>query len=98
MQDFDYNAFLVSVSGPQGQLITKGIQMKTLFSLFAVAALAFTLTGCGDPCKEDKLGNSLATIGKSGLEKDKVIAERTAARAQKCAEKKGAELKKKMGL
>lgn len=72
--------------------------MKKMFWLIAIAALSFSVVGCGDPCKEDKLGNSLATIGKSGLEKDKVIAERTAARAQKCAEKKGAELKKKMGL
>ena len=72
--------------------------MKKLALLFAVAAISFTLVGCGDPCKEDKLGNTLATIGKSGVEKDRIIAERTAARATKCAEKKGAELKKKMGL
>lgn len=72
--------------------------MKKMFWLIAIAALSFSVVGCGDPCKEDKLGNSLATIGKKGLEKDKIIAERTAARAQKCAEKKGAEMKKKMGL
>lgn len=72
--------------------------MKKVFWLIAIAALSFSVVGCGDPCKEDKLGNSLATIGKSGLEKDKIIAERTAARAQKCAEKKAAEMKKKIGL
>lgn len=72
--------------------------MKNFLMGMFVLAVAFSLVGCGDVCKEDKLGNSLATIGKSGLEKDKIIAERTAARASKCAEKKGAEMKKKMGL
>lgn len=74
--------------------------MKKYGWLVLVAVLALTMTGC-DACKETpftKLGDSLATLGKSGLDKDKILAERTAARASKCAEAKAGEMKKKMGF
>ncbi len=57
----------------------------------------------------DKMGDWMATIGKSGLEKDQMLAERKAARtakrleqqtkkAAKEAEKSAAETQKKLGL
>lgn len=75
--------------------------MKKSAYVLAAMLMTFGLTGCGDPCKDDpftKLGDSLATIGKSGMEKDSVLAERAAARAGKCAESKAGEMKKKMGF
>lgn len=74
--------------------------MKKYAWLFLLA-FAVTVAGCGDPCKDDvftKLGDTVATIGKSGMEKDQVLAERGANRAAKCAESKASEMKKKMGL
>lgn len=74
--------------------------MKKLSLLFAVLVVSFTLTGC-DACKDNVLtglGDTFATIGKDGLEKEKVLAERKASRAAKCAEQKAGEMKKKMGL
>lgn len=72
---------------------------KYMFALAMVLA-ASSLTGC-NPCNEDpltKLGDTLATLGKKGMEKDQVLAERKAGRAAKCAEQKAAEMKKKMGF
>jgi len=68
---------------------------------FLMAVLAVSLTGCGDPCKENigtKFGDTVATLGKSGVEKDKALIERAANRAGKCAEKTGNDMKKSMGL
>ncbi len=75
--------------------------MKKYWMILAVAVLSFSLMGCGDPCKENvfsKLGDSLATMGKKGMDKDKILAERAADRAAKCAEKKGGEVKAKLGF
>lgn len=74
--------------------------MKKLSLLFAVLVISFTLTGC-DACKDNVLtglGDSIATIGKDGLAKQQILAERKATRASKCAEQKAGEMKKKMGM
>lgn len=74
--------------------------MKKFCVLFVGMLLAFTLVGC-DACKETvftKMGDSLATLGKSGLEKDQVLASRKADRAGKCAQQQGGALKKNLGL
>ncbi len=65
-----------------------------------LAILALSVAGC-DACKENlltKIGDTVATIGKSGVEKDKILVQRTADRAAKCTEQKTAELKKKVGF
>ena len=75
--------------------------MKNLSAVLMLIMLSFSVTGCGDPCKDDMLtsiGDSLATMGKKGLEKDQVLMERKAARAAKCAEKTGGEMKKSLGF
>ncbi len=75
--------------------------MKKLQWLLVFGLLSMTLAGCGDPCKENaltKLGDSIATIGKQGVEKDKVLAARTADRAAACAAKTGEAMKKKLGF
>jgi hypothetical protein len=75
--------------------------MKKFLTLVLLLSFALPLAGCGDPCKEDpltKLGDSLATLGKSGTEKDKVMLERKAERAAKCAEKEGGKMKKDLGF
>jgi len=72
---------------------------KTILGLL-LAVAAFSFAGCG-PCDEDavtKLGDTLATIGKSGMAKDQVLVERKANRAAKCAEQKAGEMKKKLGF
>lgn len=77
------------------------IYMKKATALLFTLMIAFTLTGCGDACKDNVLtglGDTFATIGKDGLEKEKVLAERKASRAAACAEQKAGEMKKKMGL
>lgn len=74
--------------------------MKRYGSVLVIAMLVLSFAGC-DACQETvftKLGDTVATIGKSGLEKDKVLAERKANRAAKCANQKAGELKKKMGF
>lgn len=74
--------------------------MKKYPSFLLIVAVALALTGC-DPCKENlftKLGDKLATIGKSGVERDQVLAQRAADRAGKCANAKAGEMKKKMGF
>lgn len=74
--------------------------MKKIGLWLVALAISFSLMGC-DACKEnllDKTGDWVATIGKDGMEKEKVLAERKAKRAAKCAEQKGAEMKKKMGF
>lgn len=74
--------------------------MKKVFVLSFVLVASFALMGC-DACKEnvlDKVGDSVASLGKKGMEKEQVLAQRKAARASKCAEQKGAEMKKKIGL
>ena len=75
--------------------------MKRITFVFSMLLLTAVLAGCGDPCKENvftKLGDSLAVIGKSGLEKDQVLTARAANRASKCVESKAGEMKKKMGF
>lgn len=75
--------------------------MKKWFLAMLLIAAVLPLAGCGDPCKDDpitKLGDTLATIGKSGVDKDKILVERAAERAGKCAEKEGGKLKKSLGL
>ena len=62
--------------------------------------MLFTFAGC-NACDETiftKLGDTIATIGKSGADKDTVLVERKANRAAKCAEQGAGDLKKKMGL
>jgi hypothetical protein len=75
--------------------------MKKIYMALILGLVSVSLMGCGDPCKEDaltKIGDSIAVIGKTGLEKDKVLAERAASRAAKCAEKTGGDLKKSLGF
>ncbi len=75
--------------------------MKKYGVLLTVLALGFTLSGCGDPCKEDmltKLGDTIATLGKSGVDKDKILLERGVERAAKCTEKSAGDLKKNIGF
>lgn len=74
--------------------------MKKYGMMLMFVMLALSLAGC-DACKENlltKIGDSVATIGKSGLEKDTVLAQRAAKRATQCAEQKAVELKKKAGF
>ena len=75
--------------------------MKKHGYVLMAAVMAFGLAGCGDPCKENfltKMGDNIATLGKGGAEKDRVLMERAAERAGKCAESKAGEMKKKMGF
>ena len=75
--------------------------MKKLSMVIIFAALSVSLVGCGNPCEENvitKLGDSIATIGKSGLEKDRILAERAAGRASECAKKTGGDVKKSLGF
>jgi hypothetical protein len=75
--------------------------MKKSALLLFVFVLGLSAAGCGDPCKEDmftKLGDNLATMGKEGLEKDRILLERSTKRAGECAEKGAGDMKKKMGL
>jgi hypothetical protein len=74
--------------------------MKKTFLGLLLALTAVSFAGCG-PCEEDvltNLGDTVATIGKSGLAKDQILVERKAGRAAKCAEQKAGEMKKKMGF
>ena len=74
--------------------------MKKAGLLIMTILAAFSLTGC-DACKDNiltGLGDKIAAIGKDDMAKNEVLVERKAARASKCAEQKGAEMKKKMGL
>ncbi|MFA6600803.1 MAG: hypothetical protein WC352_02495 [Candidatus Omnitrophota bacterium] len=74
--------------------------MQRFGFLAVMLVLGLSLAGC-DACKDNvvtQLGDKVATLGKSGLEKEKIMADRKAARAVKCAEQKGQELKKKMGF
>ena len=74
--------------------------MRKWSFLLILGVFSLALVGC-DACKESvfsKLGDTVATIGKKGVEKDKVLATRAAERAAKCAEQKGAEMKKKIVL
>ncbi len=71
-------------------------------NLMILVLLGFSLmmTGC-DACKEnalDKLGDNLATIGKSGTEKDQVLLERKSSRAAKCTEQTAKQAKKNLGF
>ena len=75
--------------------------MKKIWVLMMFAFLSVSFMGCGDPCKDgvlSKLGDSIATLGKKDLEKERVLAERKANRAAACAEKKGGEMKKGLGF
>ena len=75
--------------------------MKKHGYVLAAALMAIGLTGCGDPCKENfltKMGDNIATLGKGGAEKDRVLLERKTERAGKCAEAQAGAMKKKMGL
>lgn len=75
--------------------------MKKIYLALILGLLSVSLMGCGDPCKSNvltKLGDKIAVVGKTGLEKDKVLAERAANRAAKCAEKTGAGMKKSLGF
>ncbi len=71
------------------------------YGLFLIIMLfAVSLAGC-DPCQVNaftKIGDKIATIGKTGTERTQIRAARKANRAAKCAEQQGGALKKKMGL
>lgn len=74
--------------------------MKKTSAMILMVALLFAFTGC-NACEETvltKIGDWAATIGKSGMDKDKVLVERKANRAAKCAEQSAGDLKKKMGF
>lgn len=74
--------------------------MNKLSLLFVAILFSVSLMGC-DACKDnvfDSIGNTFATIGNDGLEKDRILAERKVGKAAKCAEQKAAEMKKKIGL
>lgn len=74
--------------------------MKKASLLLLAVLLSVSLTGC-DACKDnvlDSIGNTVATIGKKGVEKDRILAERKVNKAAKCAEQKAGEMKKKIGL
>ena len=61
---------------------------------------AFSLTGC-DACEENfftKMGDNMATIGKDGLEKEKVLFERRANRAADCVESKAEKASEELGF
>ncbi len=75
--------------------------MKKIWVLVILGLLSVPLAGCGDPCKDDiltSLGDSIATFGKKDPEKETALAERKAARAAECAQKKGSEMKKSLGF
>lgn len=75
--------------------------MKKSGLLMMIFVLGLTAAGCGDPCKEDwctKLGDTIATLGKDGLEKDRILLERKTERAGKCVEKSAGDMKKGLGL
>lgn len=75
--------------------------MKKIGTVLILGMLTLSLAGCGDPCKEDpmtSLGDSLATIGKKGAEKEQILMERQAKRAAACTEKKAKEVKKDLGF
>jgi hypothetical protein len=75
--------------------------MKKIGMLMVIGILSVSLMGCGDPCKENivtKLGDKVATIGKQGVEKDRILAERAANRAAQCAKQKGSAMKKSLGF
>jgi hypothetical protein len=75
--------------------------MKKIWVLMIFGMLSLSLAGCGDPCKEDfltGLGDSIATMGKQGVEKDRILLERKANRAAACAEKQAGSMKKSLGL
>ena len=46
----------------------------------------------------DKVWDWVTTLGKEGLEKDKILAKNKAERLKRCAEKKAKEAKKKLGF
>ncbi len=75
--------------------------MKKIGILFIMGILAMSLAGYGDPCKDDiftGIGDSIATLGKKDLEKERILTERKANRAAQCAEKKGGEMQKSLGF
>ena len=76
------------------------MKKNRLFMVLALFVFAAAFSGC-DPCQENmltKIGDSIATLGKSGTAKDQILAERAANRAAKCAESKAGEAKKKFGF
>ncbi len=75
--------------------------MKKSVWFLLLVIMGVSVAGCGDPCKEDMLtsvGDKLATMGKDGLEKDKILVDRKAKRAAECAEKGAGDMKKKIGF
>lgn len=65
---------------------------KVIFAAFLAVALigSSSVYAAEGMCKEnglDKAWDAITTIGKSGLEKDKVLMKNKAERAQRCAEK-----------
>jgi len=76
--------------------------MKKIFSAIMIAFMMFSVLPVTTAYAEetyqenalDKMSDWAATIGKDGVEKDKVLAERKMERQRKHAEKKAAQLKK----
>ena len=76
------------------------MKKRVLWIPVVIMGLSLSLAGC-DACKENlftKLGDKIATMGKSGLEKDKILMGRAADRAGKCTEQQGGAFKKKLGI
>ena len=100
------------------QSTNRGVVMKRVLAVLFIVSFLFTALPAQlayakvSEYKEtvfDQVGDWGATLGKSGLEKDKILAERKAQRMQrhmekmtkeaaKDAEKAGKDLKKKMGF
>jgi hypothetical protein len=75
--------------------------MKKISAFMMMVVLGLSVSGCGDPCKDDiftRIGDNLATLGKEGLEKDRILLERGTKRAGECAEKGAQDMKKNIGL
>ena len=75
--------------------------MKKIWILMIFGILSLSLAGCGDPCKDSPftgLGDSIATLGKKDLEKERILVERKANRAAACAKQQGSSMKKSLGL
>ena len=84
----------------------KKLTVVLLLGVFMITSVpAFAQKGASDQAKEhasdqaifNRVGDWFSTIGKSGVQKDKILVERKAKRAAKRAEKAAMKAKKKAG-